>query len=132
MLVPLFAAIAPFIIWPIEIFFPYPHIVEELTKGLLVFLLLRSFSSTSKISGTFLIGFLFAISETVLYLFNILPSGNPQTLLLRLTLTMPMHIITTYVIFTFASIDKRLIFLGIIIAVFIHYFFNVYVPLIKI
>ncbi len=133
MFIPLFAAIAPFIVWPIEIFFPYPHIVEELAKALLIFfLLLRPSSNTKKISGVFLIGFIFAFSETVLYLFNILPLGNPQILLLRFLLTIPMHILTSYVILISAMIDKRLIFLGIILAAFIHYFFNIYVAFVKI
>ncbi|KKU27764.1 MAG: hypothetical protein UX42_C0024G0020 [Microgenomates group bacterium GW2011_GWC1_46_20] len=32
-LLPLFAAIAPFLIWPIEFVLPYPHIIEELVKA---------------------------------------------------------------------------------------------------
>ena len=126
-LVPLMAAIAPFIIWPIEIFFPYPHIVEELAKALLIFFLLKSTDNRQKIVGGILVGFLFAFSENVLYMLNIFSVGNPQVLILRFVLTMPMHIATSGVILAVALIDKRLIFLGIILAGFIHYFFNIYV-----
>ncbi len=125
--VPLMAAIAPFIIWPIEIFFPYPHIVEELAKALLIFFLLKSTDNRQKIVGGILVGFLFAFSENVLYMLNIFSVGNPQVLILRFVLTMPMHIATSGVILAVALIDKRLIFLGIILAGFIHYFFNIYV-----
>ena len=126
-LVPLMAAITPFIIWPIEVFFPYPHIVEELTKALLIFFLLKSTDNRQKIYGAILVGFLFAFSENVLYMLNIFSAGNPQVLILRFVLTMPMHIATSGVILAVALIDKRLIFLGIILAGFIHYFFNIYV-----
>jgi len=126
-LVPLMAAITPFIIWPIEVFFPYPHIVEELTKALLIFFLLKPTDNRQKIYGAILVGFLFAFSENVLYMLNIFSAGNPQVLILRFVLTMPMHIVTSGVILTTALIDKRLIFLGIILAGFIHYFFNIYV-----
>ncbi len=122
-LIPLSAAIAPFILWPIEIFFPYPHIVEELAKALLIFFLLKSGDNRQKIYGAILVGFFFAFSENILYMMN----GNSQALILRFVLTMPMHIITSVVILSVGLIDKRLIFLGIILAGFIHYFFNIYV-----
>ncbi|TSC65943.1 MAG: hypothetical protein CEO21_294 [Microgenomates group bacterium Gr01-1014_80] len=142
-LIPLFAAIAPFILWPIEIFFPYPHIVEELTKALLISLLLKSQADTFQVHsadtwkvtsgyilspsrwpivyGSILIGFLFALSETILYMFNI---NGPQTLFLRFALTMPMHIITSLVILGLALINKKLIFMGIVAAATIHYYYN--------
>ncbi len=126
-LIPLVAAIAPFLIWPIEIFFPYPHVIEEMTKALLIFFLLKSTDNRQKIYGAILVGFLFAFSENVLYMLNIFSAGNPQELILRFVLTMPMHIVTSVVILSLSLIDKRLIFLGIILAGFIHYFFNIYV-----
>lgn len=126
-IVPLLATIAPFLLWPVEIFFPYPHIIEEIAKAIIIFFLLKSPSTRQKIYGAVLVGFLFAFSEDVLYMLNIFSTGNFQTLILRFVLTMPMHIVTSVVILTSAIIDKRLIFLGIILAGFIHYFFNIYV-----
>ena len=131
MLIPLFATIAPFVIWPIEIFFPYPHIVEELLKALLIFFLLKEPRTTQKITGTILIGFLFAFTENVLYMFNILSSGNPQALVLRFLLTLPMHVLTSLIILGPALIDKRLIFVGVLIAALIHYLFNISATFIK-
>lgn len=126
-LIPLIAAISPFILWPIEIFFPYPHIVEELTKALLIFFLLGISDIRQKIYGAIAVGFLFAFSENVLYMLNIFSGGSPEALILRFVLTMPMHILTSVVILSVSLIDKRLIFLGIILAGFVHYFFNIYV-----
>ncbi|MDO8452597.1 MAG: PrsW family glutamic-type intramembrane protease [bacterium] len=126
-LIPLFAAILPFILWPVEILFPYPHIIEELGKALLIFFLLKSGSLRQKILGAALIGFLFAFSENVLYMLNIFSGANTQDLLLRFVITMPMHIATSVVIMAISLIDKRLIFIGVILAGLIHYFFNSYV-----
>ncbi len=106
---------------------PYPHVIEEMAKALLIFFLLKSTDNRQKIYGAILVGFLFAFSENVLYMLNIFSAGNPQVLILRFVLTMPMHIATSGVILTSALIDKRLIFLGIILAGLIHYFFNIYV-----
>ncbi len=124
LLILFFALISPFILWPIEIFFPYPHIVEELAKALLIIFILLLPKTSQKIYGAILIGFLFGLSENFLYLFS---PGTTQTHLLRFVLTMPLHIVTTLVILLPALIFKRLIFLGIILAIFIHYFFNIYV-----
>ena len=120
----IFAFIAPFVLWPIEIFFPYPHIVEELVKALLIFFLLKSNNTFQKVSGSISIGFLFGLAENLLYLLN---SGTIEIRLLRFMLTMPLHITTFLIILLSILINKRLIFLGIILAGLVHYFFNIYV-----
>ena len=125
-LVPLFAAITPFILWPIEIILPYPYIVEEISKAILIFFLLN-LPHREKILGTIMIGFLFSFSETVLYLFNVFSVGSLQTLLLRFIFTTPMHILTSLIILSSALINKNLIILGIIIAALVHYIFNLIV-----
>ena len=111
----------PLVLWPIEIFFPYPHIIEELAKALLIFFLLKYNSTSQKICGAILIGFLFGLSENFLYLLN---ATTIQIQILRFILTMPLHTITSLVILLPTMIDKRLIFLGIILASLIHHFFN--------
>ena len=126
LLVPLFAAITPFILWPIEIILPYPYIVEEISKAILIFFLLK-LPNREKILGTIMIGFLFSFSETVLYLFNVFSVGSLQTLLLRFIFTTPMHILTSLIILSSALINKNLIILGIIIAALVHSIFNLIV-----
>jgi len=125
-LVPLFAAITPFILWPIEIILPYPYIVEEISKAILIFFLLK-LPNREKILGTIMIGFLFSFSETVLYLFNVFSVGSLQTLFLRFIFTTPMHIVTSLIILSSALINKNLIILGVIIAALVHYIFNLLV-----
>ena len=127
MLTPLLALIAPFVVWPIELIFPYPHIIEELAKAVIVFILLDLPERLTKIKLAVLIGVLFAFSESVLYLFNIQLVGSIQTYLVRLLVTIPLHVITTLVILLPALKNKKLIIVGVILASAVHYLFNLYI-----
>ena len=126
-LIPLIAAIAPFILWPIEIFFPYPHIVEEITKTILLFPILGYNNQVMKVKYAVLIGIIFAFSETVLYIFNIANSGNLTILFTRLIITTLLHTLTTLTITIPAMKDRRLIILGLFMAILIHYSYNLYI-----
>ncbi len=127
MLTPLLALIAPFIVWPIELILPYPHIIEELAKAVLVFTLLNLPKHLTKIKLAILIGVLFAFSESVLYLFNIQLVGDVQTYFVRLLITVPLHVITTLIILLPALKNKKLIIVGVIFASLVHYLFNLYI-----
>src|SRR3989344_9222617 len=120
LLVPLFAAMTPFLLWPVELLLPFPYIIEEIAKAILISSILLLTRST-QIRMAIIIGVLFAISESVLYLFNIYLVGDIKTLLLRLLLTIPLHVITTLVILIFAMATRKLLFLGLIIAMAIHF-----------
>jgi hypothetical protein len=124
--IPLIAAFVPFILWPIELFLPYPYIIEEIAKMLLIIPLL-GLNNSSKIKLTLIIGLIFAISEGVLYIFNIYLVGNVGTLLERFLFTIPLHTLTSLIILLPSLIDKRLILLGLVAAILIHYFFNLYI-----
>lgn len=129
-LVPLYALILPFLLWPIELFLPYPHIIEEIAKGLIIFFVIKGKGSFSKkLFLSVLVGLLFTASESVLYLFNIYALGNLSTLLSRFLLTGSLHVITSLAIFLSAVKEKRLIILGVIAAIIIHYYFNLNVQL---
>lgn len=131
--IPLFAAILPFILWPIEIFLPYPHIIEEVAKASLVFLL-RSDTLQVHNADTYryqlkiiiISGFLFALSESVLYLLNIYLVGDLNLFILRLILTIFLHLITLWIIFILSIKSIKLIIPGILIAILIHYAFNLF------
>ncbi len=127
MLTPLLALIAPFVVWPIELLLPYPHIIEELAKAVLVFTLLNLPDRLTKIKLAILIGVLFAFSESVLYLFNIQLVGNIQTYFIRFLVTIPLHTITTLIILLPALKNKKLIIIGVVFASLIHYLFNLYI-----
>ena len=127
MLTPLPSLISPFVVWPIELILPYPHIVEELAKAILVFTLLNLPERSTKIKSAILIGVLFAFSESVLYLFNIQLVGNIQTYFVRLLVTIPLHVITTLIILLPALKNKKLIIVGVVFASLVHYLFNLYI-----
>lgn len=130
LLVPLFSLIAPFLIWPVEIFLPYPFFVEEIVKAFLILLVLKNKdNSTNKLYSAILVGALFSFSETVLYIFNIYTYGGLSTFFERILVTMPMHIVTAVIIYFCALKDRRLIILGVMIAALVHYLFNQYVIL---
>lgn len=128
MLVPLFAAIAPFLVWPIELLLPYPYVIEELAKLLLViFILNENVNSTIKIRLAILAGLFFALSESALYMFNIQLVGTLSTLLQRLALTLPLHGITTLIILFSGIKSRAFLIIGITIAMILHYTFNLFV-----
>jgi hypothetical protein len=122
--IPLFALIAPFILWPIEFYFPYPFIFEEIAKGILVYFVLTDKTIKNKVGSVVIATLLFSVSESFLYLINIYQLGNISTLFMRFILTTPMHIITALIILFFGMKDKRLIPLGVVISGIIHLFFN--------
>jgi len=127
LLTPLLALIAPFVVWPIELILPYPHIIEELAKAVLVFTLLNLPERLEKIKLAILIGVLFAFSESVLYLFNIQLVGSMRTYFVRLLVTIPLHVITTLIILLPALKNKKLIIVGVLLAFLVHYLFNLYI-----
>ncbi|MBP9716731.1 MAG: PrsW family intramembrane metalloprotease [Candidatus Levybacteria bacterium] len=128
MILVLAGAILPFILWPVEIVLPFPYLVEEIAKAILVFFIVQTVPKLKdKIQITLLAGLLFSISESVMYLFNIYQIGSLETLLIRLILTIPLHIGTMLLILLFGLKRKEMALLGLLLAVPIHYFFNILV-----
>lgn len=118
----LYALIGPFLVWPVEYFLPYPFIVEELFKTILVYFIPQKSYKPILLSG---IGF--AISETVLYTLMINSSGNVSLLFTRLLTTSILHSVTFITIYLFGKKNKWLLTVGFIIAVLIHYLYNRYI-----
>ena len=118
----LVAAVAPFFIWPLEMLLPYPAVIEETAKLLMVRLVNRDVPKEQQLSLVLGIGILFGGSETLLYLFNAMLLGNLTVIVWRVLLTIPMHLVTTLVIFW--GFRKHLWWLGWIVAMLIHGGFN--------
>lgn len=121
---PLFASIAPFLLWPIEYIFPYPYIVEEFWKVLCIPILLSYSPRKIQLFIALLTGFVFALSESVLYVFNIIQNGSFETLIVRLILTTLLHSGTLCLMLGTTYINKKLLPVGLILGIFIHYFYN--------
>lgn len=129
-LIPLYATILPFVIWPIEVYLlPYPFFVEEIAKGILIFFIASKKIKVSKKAYLVLaVGILFTLSESILYLFNIYYARDLSIFSERLLTTGFLHILTSFVIFFFARKNKYLGILGLIFAIIVHYLYNMYIP----
>lgn len=124
-MIALYSIFAPFIVWPFELFFPFPFIVEELAKTIIVFFSLKAKGTFSQFLKTFILaGVLFALSETVLYLININFLGKISLIFTRFLATSLLHSFTFIVIAAIGFRNKKLLWLGFLIAASIHYLYN--------
>lgn len=123
-LIPLVAAIAPFLVWPIETLLPYPYIVEEVLKAGLILFVIDIHSKSLQVKLATSAGALFAFSETILFIFNLSLKGDISTLLSRLLLTTLLHAGTFLIILIPTFKNRWLIIPGLGAAIIIHYFFN--------
>lgn len=123
-LIPLIAAIAPFIIWPIELFLPYPYIIEEIAKGILVLFVIDLSNRASLLKLVLASAVTFTLSETVLYSLNIAQVGDLSTLPTRFILTALLHSLTMLIILISSFKTKWFMPIGVAVAMIIHYLFN--------
>jgi len=134
LLAPLAAVILPFLLWPVELVLPYPYFVEEIAKTALILLILKDIESNIQgIKVALILGALFAISESVLYIFNMLAVGTLGIFLLRFAVTIPLHSFTIAIIFIFAW-SKKVVptIFGLTIAMVLHYLFNFLIPFLRV
>jgi RsiW-degrading membrane proteinase PrsW (M82 family) len=132
----LLAAAAPFILWPVEILAPYPYIIEEVFKLALVLVILNERGPAfKKITLGVTSGVLFAFSESFLYFLNIFQTGQPSLFVQRLIFTIPLHGATIMLMILPVSLSqggpalrkKWFVFVGFLLAVALHYFYNLYI-----
>lgn len=122
------AAAAPFILWPIEMLAPYPHILEEFFKLALVLIILNGRGPAfRKITLGLTSGVLFALSETFLYFLNIFQANQFNLFAQRLIFTIPLHVATMILMILPALRKRELVLVGFLLAVALHYFFNLLV-----
>lgn len=121
LLAPLLLAFGPFFLWPLEFYFPYPHIIEELFKAGVVLFILKN---SKNYYLTALSGIIFAFSETVFYLPNIYSVGGLNTLGLRLITTTLLHTSTLLLMHFTYNKGKLAFTLGILTSILIHFAYN--------
>ncbi len=103
----------------------YSEVIEELAKAAVVLLLILKLpTATTRLLAGLAFGFLFGVSESFFYLNNLFQLGNLGLFWQRLLWTVPMHMITAAVIVLSALINKKLIILGFIAALTLHLLFN--------
>lgn len=112
-LIPLIAAILPFIIWPIELFLPFPYLIEEIVKGILILFVIDLSNKASQAKIVLASAAIFTLSETVLYSLNVSLVGDLSTLLIRFALTGLLHSLTMLIILISTFKNKWLIGVGV-------------------
>lgn len=117
-LAPLLAAAAPFILWPVELLFPYPYIWEEIYKLGLVVLAKKEKPPARRqvLKSVLLLGLVFSFSENIFYLFNTFQLNSWEFFIKRLILTSLLHTSTCLIL--------AYIPLGLVFSILIHYFYN--------
>jgi len=117
----LYSVVGPFLVWPVEYFLPYPYIIEELFKCVVVW-----FGEKSALIYIYA-GVAFALTETVLYIINANATGSFNYLAIRFVTTSVLHSVTFLIIYAFHKRSNKLIPVGFLISVFIHYLYNLYI-----
>ena len=116
--------LAPLVLIPVETILPYPYIVEEIVK----FMIVVGFSKSNKehIFAPILGGFLFSLTETFLYIPNIMAIGQPHIIFERIFITGGMHVAT--ILLMYLGLRKKTVIgiAALILSIMIHYFFNKY------
>lgn len=117
--------ILPLVLIPIVQLTGYSEVIEEIAKVLIIFFLVLKLSTLKqKIWAGVLFGFLFGLSESLLYLNNIFQLGDFSVFWQRILLTVPMHVITVLIMILFAFKNKKWIVLGLACSIILHLGFN--------
>lgn len=119
-----FSLVFPLLLLPVEKVLPYPYILEELSKAILIILILRIPSKNFQIKLAVFSAFLFAFSENFFYLATFIENGNLNLFLQRFILTSILHIITALIILLLSQKNSRLFFPAVFIAMLFHFFYN--------
>ncbi len=123
-----FGAVLPLVLVLLVPAATHTEVIEEAAKALS--LLLLSFWADRR-QMPFLgivLGLLFGMSESFLYLGSYIAAQGLGSFLARIALTVPMHALTAGIVGWSVSTKRGWIVLGFIAAVLLHLAFNFYVP----
>ncbi|MEK7495654.1 MAG: hypothetical protein AAB788_04185 [Patescibacteria group bacterium] len=125
----LFALISPLILIPVEKILPYPYIIEELAKLIIILMIFKKEKLFNKKLPIFVLlsGFLFTLSESIFYLINIFALGDLTTIPKRLLMTGILHIGTIMLIYLFGRKNNISLLISLFFSIAIHYFYNLWV-----
>lgn len=128
-LVLLFSVTAPLPLLVIEQFLPYPFVLEETFKliAVVVLLTIPHQNKRNLLPVAVLCGLLFAVSESIFYLLNLLPLQMYNLFWQRLLITGILHSLTIGIIFICGKRGTLWLLGGFILAILIHYFYNLIV-----
>lgn len=105
------------------------EVVEEICKLLFVLFVSMRIIGIRRFYYAGLFAVTFAISESVLYLNTIIQIRDISLFWDRILITLPMHVLTTWIIVVFSFGNKKKIVIGLILAIILHMSFNYVVDL---
>ncbi len=122
----LVALVAPLVLLPVEHALNYPYIIEELVKAFAVALIILQGRSDKNHYWMFavLVGILFTVSESILYLSDFFMQGEIELLPIRLLVTGLLHIGTCLIVYFIGRKNRWLLVVGLFISMVVHYYFN--------
>lgn len=123
-LILIFSLISPVLIIPIAKLLPYPYIVEEVFKAIVVLMVLKVSKVSLHWKLLIISGLVFSLSESILYLGSVFGNGHSLLFAKKLLSTTFLHVVTLFIIYTPTLINRRLIGLGLLLAMYIHFLFN--------
>lgn len=123
-LILIFSLISPVLIIPIAKLLPYPYIVEEVFKAIVVLMVLKVSKVSLHWKLLVISGLVFSLSESILYLGSVFGNGHSLLFAKKLLSTTFLHVATLFIIYTPTLINRRLIGLSLPLAMYIHFLFN--------
>ena len=126
-----FSLASPLLLIPIEKILPWPYVIEEVVKLIIVVQIIKAENKTGKKLGFWILsaGVLFTVSESILYLINIFALGDISLLGKRMLFTGILHIGTFYLLYKFGRKNFYSMSLSLFLAIGIHYLFNLVISL---
>lgn len=116
----LYSAVAPLILLLLSSVWVYPAVLEEVVKwGIMRFVI---HESIIKIHVGAIVGLVFGLSESILFINNAWVGGEWSAIGTRLLLTVPMHGVTGMVIAL--GMKYKVGWMGLLVAMFLHAGFN--------
>jgi hypothetical protein len=119
----LYSAVAPLLLLLVSSVWQYPAVLEEAVKWGIIRVAANSQQPT--VMKGAVIGFVFGLSEAILYSTNSWASGDWNAMLYRIALTVPMHTLTAMM--TALGMKRGVGYIGLIVAMVMHVMFNGFV-----
>lgn len=119
----MYGSIAPWVLAILSSVWAYPAVLEEVVKWGILRYIVHGTQYIVRVG--LIVGLAFGVGELGLYSTNAWSSGEWESMLVRLILTVPMHGLTGGIIG--AALAKRLGLLGLGVAMILHYFYNTYI-----
>ena len=117
--------IFPVLLIPIISILGNSEIIEEAAKALLIFFLINRLPSIrGRIIAGIFFGALFGLSESILYLNQIIQFADFRVFSDRIFWNIPMHVITVLSMVFAGYFGKKFFIIGLFFAIFIHLSFN--------